>query len=56
MGSKSREELDSLANKVIDLLRSEGLAIAEARDILKIADENLEWEPLNEAPPGKGKR
>ena len=47
MGFKSREELGVLADRVIDVLRSEGLAIAEARDVLKIADENLEWEPLS---------
>ena len=47
LGFKSREELGVLADRVIDVLRSEGLAIAEARDVLKIADENLEWEPLS---------
>lgn len=55
MGLKSSEELDVLADRVIDVLRSEGLAIAEARDVLKIADENLEWEPLSKVPVIKEK-
>ena len=44
---KTKQELYAIADKVVNLLRPEGLSIAEARDVLKYADENLEYEPLS---------
>lgn len=44
----TREELNLIADEVIDMLRPKGLAIADVRDVIKLVDENLEFEVLQE--------
>ena len=43
---KGDTELEEIAGKVVALLRSEALPIWQAREVLKIADRDLDWETL----------
>lgn len=43
---KGDEELGRIADKVVKLLCSEGLPIWQAKEVLKLAGNALEWEIL----------
>ena len=47
--SKSKEEIQALAGKVIELLVPEHLPIWQAREVLTCAKEILDWVTLKEA-------
>ena len=42
------DELQKIADEVIDMLRPKHLTIADVRDVLKLIDEGLEFEELRE--------
>ena len=44
---KRKYEVEELAAKVIDFLRPEGLVLWQAKEVLKFAIEQLEYEKLN---------
>lgn len=43
---KGTDELNLIAKVIVAKLRSENLCFAQAREVLKMADELLNWEPL----------
>ena len=45
--NNSMDELQKIADEVIDMLRPKGLTFADVRDVLKFVDENLEFEILS---------
>lgn len=46
--TRTMDDLNRIADEVIDLLRPKGLTFADVRDVLKFVDENLEFELLRE--------
>lgn len=43
---KGDEELGRIADKVVELLCAEGLPIWQAKEVLKLAENALEWQTL----------
>lgn len=43
---KGADELETIAGRVVELLRAEGLPIWQAKHVLKIAENAMEWEVL----------
>ena len=43
---KGEEETEDIADRIVNLLRSEGLPIWQAKDVLRIAQSASDWEIL----------